>query len=67
MVEAVAVEPLEEDPPTLTYVFVQSGDTIWKLSRLYHTTEEAIIKANPSLQDDPGALRAGERLYIPRS
>ena len=67
VVEAVAVEPLEEDPPTLTYVFVQSGDTIWKLSRLYHTTEEAIIKANPSLQDDPGALRAGERLYIPRS
>ncbi len=67
VVEAVAVEPLEEDPPTMTYVFVQGGDTIWKLSRLYHTTEEAIIGANPSLQEDPLTLRAGERLYIPRS
>lgn len=66
-VEAVAVQPREEDPPTLTYVFVQSGDTIWKLSRMYHTTEAAIIAANPSLQDDPLTLTSGERLYIPRS
>ena len=65
-VEAVEVEAREEDPPTLTYVFVQSGDTIWKLSRKYHTTEAAIIDANPSLQDDSLALKVGESLYIPR-
>src|SRR5690606_16503409 len=29
VVEAVDVEPLPEDPPTLTFVFVQSGDTVW--------------------------------------
>jgi LysM repeat protein len=66
VVEAVQVEPPDDNPPTLTYVFVQSGDTIWKLARLYHTTEEAIIRANPSLQDDPPILTVGERLYIPR-
>ncbi|MCK9525652.1 MAG: LysM domain-containing protein, partial [Limnochordia bacterium] len=66
VVEAVAVEEPQDNPPTLTYIFVQSGDTIWKLSRIYHTTEAAIIGANPSLQDDPLNLKAGERLYIPR-
>jgi LysM repeat protein len=66
-VEAVQVEPREEDPPTLTYLFVQEGDTIWKLSKQYHTTEDAILAANPSLQDDPLVLRAGDRLYIPRT
>ncbi|HBN94830.1 MAG TPA: hypothetical protein DDZ66_00900 [Firmicutes bacterium] len=66
VVEAVEVDPMEEDPPTLTYIFVQSGDTIWKLSRKYHTTEGAIIDANPSLQDDPLTLKVGQSLYIPR-
>ncbi len=66
VVEAVAVQPREEEPPTLTYVFVQNGDTIWKLSKMYHTTEEAIIAANPGLQDETSVLKAGERLYIPR-
>lgn len=67
VVEAVDVEAPEDNPPTLRYIFVQSGDTIWKLSRIYHTTEEAIIGANPSLQDDPLNLQEGERLYIPRA
>ena len=66
VVEAVAVEAPEEAPPTLRYIFVQSDDTIWKLSRMYHTTEEAIIGANPSLQEDPPNIGAGMRLYIPR-
>lgn len=66
-VEAVQVEPEEENPPTLTYVFVQPGDTIWKLARRYHTTEEKILVYNPKLQDDPLLLRPGERLFIPRA
>lgn len=66
VVEAVDVEPLPEDPPTLTFVFVQSGDTVWKLARRYHTTEEAIRRVNPSLQDGEAEPQPGEHLCIPR-
>ena len=66
VMEAVEVEAPPEDPPTLTYVFVQSGDTVWKLARQYHTTDEAILQANPSLQNNPNLLKPGDRLYIPR-
>lgn len=65
-VEAVEVAPPPADPPTLTYVFVQSGDSIWKLARQYHSTEEAILKANPTLQGNPALLKPGDRLYIPK-
>ncbi|HHY15647.1 MAG TPA: DUF3794 domain-containing protein [Firmicutes bacterium] len=65
-VEAVQVAPAGDDPPTLTYVFVQPGDSIWKLARQYHTTEEEIFRSNPKLQDDPGLLKPGDRLQIPR-
>ncbi|HBG01876.1 MAG TPA: hypothetical protein DDW87_09940 [Firmicutes bacterium] len=67
VVEAVQVEPKEDNPPTLTYVFVQEGDTVWKLSRQYHTTETAILGANPSLQDGTLVLRTGDCVYIPRA
>ncbi len=67
VVEAVEVEAPPEDPPTLTYVFVQSGDTIWKLARQYHTTDEAILQRNPSLQNNPDLLKPGDRVYIPRN
>ncbi|NMA60886.1 MAG: DUF3794 domain-containing protein [Firmicutes bacterium] len=66
VVEAVEVEPPPEDPPTLTYVFVQNGDSVWKLARQYHTTDEAILQANPSLQNNPDLLKPGDRLCIPR-
>lgn len=64
-VEAVEVEPPEEDPPTLTFVFAQSGDTVWKLARRYHTTEDALLEANPSL-DQSAPLKPGEQIFIPR-
>lgn len=66
VVEAVDVEPAPEDPPTLTFVFTQGGDTVWKLAKRYHTTEEAILQANPSLQDEAGALKPGDHICIPR-
>ncbi|HHY09512.1 MAG TPA: DUF3794 domain-containing protein [Firmicutes bacterium] len=66
VVEAVEVEPPLEDPPTLTYVFVQKGDTVWKLARQYHTDEEAILEANPFLQQLPDLLKPGDKIYIPR-
>jgi len=65
VVEAVDVDPAPEDPPAMTFVFAQCGDTVWKLARRYHTSEEAILAANPSLQDG-GELRPGECLFIPR-
>lgn len=66
VVEAVDVEPAPEDPPTLTFVFAQCGDTVWKLARRYHTSEEAIRKTNPSLQDE-AEVKPGDCVYIPRS
>lgn len=66
VVEAVEIEPEPEDPPSLTFVFVQNGDTVWKLAKRYYTTEEAILKANPSLQENPALLKTGDRISIPR-
>jgi hypothetical protein len=65
VVEAVEIEPAPEDPPTLTFVFAQGSDTVWKLARRYHTTEEAIVQANPNLQEG-GQLKPGDCLFIPR-
>ncbi|NLJ80735.1 MAG: DUF3794 domain-containing protein [Firmicutes bacterium] len=67
VVEAAEVEPAPEDPPTLTYVFAQEGDTVWKLSRQYHTTEEEILRANPLLQDSPPLLKPGDKICIFRN
>ncbi|MFS8665271.1 MAG: DUF3794 domain-containing protein, partial [Limnochordales bacterium] len=36
VVEAVAVAPPDPDPPTWTFVVLQEGDTLWKLSHQYH-------------------------------
>lgn len=67
VVEAVEVPPLEEDPPTITYVFVRETDTLWKLSRQYHTSLEAILEANSWLRErDPARLLPGDKLCIPR-
>jgi len=67
VVEAVEVPPLEEDPPTITYVFVHEKDTLWKLSRQYHTSLEAILEANSWLRErEPMRLLPGDKLCIPR-
>lgn len=66
VVEAVALEPLEGDLPSITFVIVQEDDTLWKLSRLYRTTEEQILHANPHLREKGGRLDSGCKLFIPR-
>lgn len=43
---------------------ITDTDTLWALSRHYHTTIEAIMKANPSIQDRR-LIRTGYWLYIP--
>lgn len=67
VVEALEIPPLTEDPPSVTYVFVKNKDTLWKLSRQYHTSVEAIIDSNSWLRErDDMTIRAGDRLCIPR-
>ena len=44
---------------------ITNTDTLWALSRHYHTTIEAIMKANPSIQDK-SLIRTGYWLYIPK-
>ena len=66
VVEAVEIEPADPDPPSITYVFVQEGDTVWKLARKYHSSEEAVFQANPILQDSPSLLKPGDPIRIPR-
>lgn len=67
VVEAIEVPPLEEDPPTVTYVFVNETDTLWKLSRQYHTSLEAILEANSWLRErEQMRLLPRDKLCIPR-
>ncbi|MGI6038333.1 MAG: DUF3794 and LysM peptidoglycan-binding domain-containing protein [Limnochordia bacterium] len=67
VMEAVAIEPLPEDPPSITFVVVGERDTLWKLSRRYYTSEENIIAANPWLEEKEGrTLDKGWKLFIPR-
>jgi|GEM_PF-2971142 len=66
VLEAVALEPLEGELPSITFVIVQEDDTLWKLSRLYRTTEEQILRANPKLREMGGRLEKGWKLFIPR-
>ena len=67
IIEAVAVPPADPDPPTLTFVVVQSGDTLWKLSHRYHTDVEQIVRANPWLEGaQTASLPVGRKLCVPR-
>ncbi len=66
VVEALEVPPLEDYPPSITYVILQAQDTLWKLAKAYHTTEEAIVTANTWLEEE-GELVPSRKLCIPRS
>lgn len=66
VVEAVAVPPPDPDPPTWTFVVLQEGDTLWKLSHHYHADADAIVAANPWLDDPDAPLPPGRKLCIPR-
>lgn len=47
---------------SVTHV-IRSGDTFWKLAKIYGTTVEAIVAANPEI--DPLNLEIGVTLCIP--
>ena len=44
---------------------ITATDTLWALSRHYGTTIEAIMKANPSIEDKR-LIRTGYYIYIPK-
>lgn len=66
VVEMVVLGPPDPDPPTYTFLVVAEGDTVWKLSRRYRVPPEAIIAANPGIEDENSPLVPGSKLLIPR-
>lgn len=42
---------------------IAKGDTIWNIAGAYGTTQEAVLRANPSIQVN--ALQPGMRIYVP--
>lgn len=66
VVEAVEVPPVEEDPPTYTFVVVEEGETLWRLAARYRSETGAIVAVNPWLESDAGALPVGRKVCVPR-
>lgn len=62
--DAVEVIPVAGEPPTMRYVFVQPGDTLWRLATRYSTTPELLLEVTPGLPE--GELPVGRKIFIPR-
>jgi LysM repeat protein len=52
-------------PATGAYV-VQRGDTLSKIAQRYHTTVNALLRANPQIAN-PNVLQPGDLIYLPGS
>ncbi len=52
--------------PTSGAYVVQSGDTLGKIAQRYHTTINALIRANPQISN-PNLLNPGDLIYLPGS
>jgi len=65
VVDVIAAEPEPEPEPEheIKIYIVQKGDTLWKISRRFDTTVEAIMQLNPGI--DPNNLQIGQQLRIP--
>jgi len=63
--DIIVVSPVadEECPPSYVVYIVQAGDTLYKISRRYRTTVDALIRANPGI--DPNNLRIGQKICVP--
>ncbi len=65
--DLVVVSPAadgDECPPSYVVYVIQPGDTLWKISRRYKTTVDAILQANPNI--NPNNLQVGQKICIPR-
>ncbi|MFP4660612.1 MAG: SPOCS domain-containing protein [Halanaerobiales bacterium] len=52
-----------ECPPSYVVYVVQAGDTLYKISRRYRTTVDALIQANPDI--NPNNLQVGQKICVP--
>lgn len=50
-------------PPNHRPIIIQTGDTLYQISRENGVTIDSILEANPSV--DPNYLRVGQRICIP--
>jgi nucleoid-associated protein YgaU len=50
-------------PENAMHHVIQAGDTFWKLAKVYGTTVESIVAANPDV--DPLNLQIGDIICIP--
>jgi LysM repeat protein len=62
---ATATFQVISSPTSGAYV-VQSGDTLGKIAQRYHTTINALIRANPQISN-PSLLNPGDLVYLPGS
>ena len=53
----------EDCPPDTIAYTIQAGDTLFKISREYNTTVDAILQINPEL--NPRNLQIGSIICIP--
>lgn len=65
IIDLIVVSPAVEDecPPSYVVYVVQAGDTLYKISRRYRTTVDALIQANPGI--DPNNLKIGQKICVP--
>lgn len=66
IIEAVNEEDLddEQDYSVVIYV-VKPGDTLWKIAKQFKSTVDDIARVNGI--EDSNVIRAGEKLYIPKT
>lgn len=50
--------------PSVTVYIVQPGDTLFKIAQRFGTTVDAILRANPEIQD-PNVIFPGQKILIP--
>ena len=54
------VQKLQKMPGIVGYI-VQSGDTLWKIAKKFHTTVDNIIETNNLASEN---IKAGEKLIL---
>ena len=62
-----ATPPPEPPPPPVRTHTVRAGETLWGIAKLYATTPERIVAANPSIQPPAYVIAVGQVLTIPEA
>lgn len=65
MIEDIKMEEMKScDNYSMVIYFVKSGDSLWKIAKMFKSTVEDIIKINDI--ENENKIGVGEQLYIPR-